>query len=657
MSATKRLLRDYKQLTKQPIVGASACPTDDMHIWHANVGVPLTIGGETKIAPMHAVLVFKADYPNSAPNAGFCTDFAYTFGAAYMGKIDRDGPHLVSKKIVCLNVLGNFADVHDEWADQQGSGWSPAYTVSTLLVSLQAILLELDSRLSPDEKKSMYSAAMAYQCVVIDDEVHRGESPYPALADGTTVGTETEKAIVPLPPVPPIAVAAPPPVPAAPEAPTAPTPPVPLSNLLMQDVYAFAAQNTLTPTATQLFIGLLQRASHEGRTGGGGAETTPHQPSEPAPTAPTVPEEPSIDETITCYMTGAHCGEDTLGYGIVIDRKLLKTAAEILSWEAFHTNGLRMTSMKAPFTHFLPAFLSRAHVEHSDWKTRMQKSLSAIAKPFDGSSAAINVVVGVLPCLINSMVVEIMRNEKAGAISFFEALCSFWRSLQWYIETVPAIRGAVKLQLEKFVAQPKHRHKNVVPDVGQLLALSTVMSCGSDVGYSPEAFVDAYLDESFVRCVMWWEKAGVSADNAPDVFQATEVSRNICLFTLLVRKHVLGGGSAVQEAADAMDRTHGKVPDRLATLQAEWKAYQQKPAKSWLQFAKHTHCTAEMATRISAGAPWIADCVKQARSNGKKYGYGGGGGKGGGGGYGKGGGGGYGKGGGGGGGYGKGNRH
>lgn len=47
-------------------------------------------------------------------------------------------------QVICLDVLGNFDFVHTEWKQTVGSGWSPAYTVTTLLLQLQSVLSERD---------------------------------------------------------------------------------------------------------------------------------------------------------------------------------------------------------------------------------------------------------------------------------------------------------------------------------------------------------------------------------------------------------------------------------------------------------------------------------------------------------------------------------
>ena len=129
-TAIKRLQRDFQQLQKEPLVGANAEPTDDISLWNGVIQVPLVIDGKEVAAPLHFRIDFPAAYPNEAPNVGFSTDFPYNMGASYT---QPDG-RLAGCKVVCLDLLGNFAYIHTEWKASEGSGWSPAYGVSTLLV-------------------------------------------------------------------------------------------------------------------------------------------------------------------------------------------------------------------------------------------------------------------------------------------------------------------------------------------------------------------------------------------------------------------------------------------------------------------------------------------------------------------------------------------
>merc|ERR1719190_222609 len=108
--------------------------------------------------PLHFLIDFPMDYPQSAPNIGFSFDFRYRGGAEY---VMPDG-RLKGKKVVCLDVLGNFQHVHTEWKDTVGSGWSPAYTVTTLLVQLQSVLCDLGQTMSQRERDVAYQSAVRF---------------------------------------------------------------------------------------------------------------------------------------------------------------------------------------------------------------------------------------------------------------------------------------------------------------------------------------------------------------------------------------------------------------------------------------------------------------------------------------------------------------
>jgi ubiquitin-protein ligase len=151
----RRLLKDLKNLLAEPIPLAAAqpCSDQDLTLWDGVVGVEMEvthIGSVT--VPLHFLIDFPGDYPQSAPNIGFSFEFQYRGGAEY---IMPDG-RLKGKKVVCLDVLGNFQSYHTEWKDTVGSGWSPAYTVTTLLVQLQSVLCDLGSNMSQRERDVTY---------------------------------------------------------------------------------------------------------------------------------------------------------------------------------------------------------------------------------------------------------------------------------------------------------------------------------------------------------------------------------------------------------------------------------------------------------------------------------------------------------------------
>lgn len=153
--ATKRLQQDLKRLQEEPIVGAMAQPANDKDImkWHG-----IVVGTEGTLLsgiPIRFCLEFGNDYPNAAPNAYFETEIFYRNGAQM-----RDSKGRIS---VCLSIFGNFAHIHTEWASE-AHGWSPAYTVSTILISMQALIMGdmFSSRASDVER--MISSALKFEC-------------------------------------------------------------------------------------------------------------------------------------------------------------------------------------------------------------------------------------------------------------------------------------------------------------------------------------------------------------------------------------------------------------------------------------------------------------------------------------------------------------
>lgn len=128
-----RLTQDLKELKNYPLVGANAAPIkNNIGIWHCNILAPESSAYAGTI--LHFVLEFPENYPVNPPHAYFVTPIKYKGGATLT---DTKG-----RTVVCLDLFGNFKFVHTEWGnDGQASGWSSSYSVSSILVNLQAVLM------------------------------------------------------------------------------------------------------------------------------------------------------------------------------------------------------------------------------------------------------------------------------------------------------------------------------------------------------------------------------------------------------------------------------------------------------------------------------------------------------------------------------------
>lgn len=107
----KRLQADLMQLMMDPVTGITALPDDeDLQSWHATI----TGSDDGMYAGMEFSLAmkFSSNYPMTAPTVKFETPIFHP-------NIDMSGN-------ICLDILKDK--------------WSAAYTVTTLLLSLQALL-------------------------------------------------------------------------------------------------------------------------------------------------------------------------------------------------------------------------------------------------------------------------------------------------------------------------------------------------------------------------------------------------------------------------------------------------------------------------------------------------------------------------------------
>jgi hypothetical protein len=320
-----------------------------------------------------------------------------------------------------------------------------------------------------------------------------------------------------------------------------------------------------------------------------------------------------VDTNICCFATGKLYTEGLLGVGVSRARNNVTTAAELLSKEAYD-GGLRQSTNKAAFEFFLPVWINENHSMHrAEWCETLSKSCSEIGSKVFQVSDEDKAHLEVLPRLINQMIVEMMRPDadKSEAIAIFEAMSNFWRTLRWLVDTKASVRNQVRETLAAFTSCETQRHKDRTPDLGVVLVLFTVFQ-GHEGCPSRLNFIDAYLDENSLRWVMWWQRAGVRAEPTP-VFQETKVSRDICMFQMMVLDIVVAD---VKHTLQEMEATNCKLPDRLEQLQKEWRE-RKVSTDTWGKYFEHIGAS---RPTFNCTGEWIQDCVRRASDKGPKYG-------------------------------------
>jgi len=111
--ARRRLIRDFKNLQRDPPEGISGAPCDNnIMLWNAVIFGPEDTpweGGTFKLQ-----LQFSEDYPNKAPKVRFLSKMFH--------------PNVYADGCICLDILQNQ--------------WSPIYDISAILTSIQSLLCD-----------------------------------------------------------------------------------------------------------------------------------------------------------------------------------------------------------------------------------------------------------------------------------------------------------------------------------------------------------------------------------------------------------------------------------------------------------------------------------------------------------------------------------
>jgi len=528
---------------------------------------------------LHFLIDFPSNYPQSAPNIGFSFEFQYRGGAQY---VMPDG-RLKGKKVICLDILGNFGNYHSEWRSTVGSGWSPAYTVTTLLVQLQSVLCDLGHEMSQNERDVTYQSAVRFceqnpnaVLELLDEEEirdHREQRQANCRKDKLVKICHGDMELV-------------------------------KRVEAFQDVAGISADTRLLDA----FMSLLSDFAHAGSVIN---STAVGDSSRASPASSDLEDE--VDSNICCFATGKLYTEALLGVGVSRERRNLSTAAELLSKEAFD-GGLRQNTDKSPFEFFLPVWINHVHAAKSQgWCEALKRSYMDIGRNVYQASTEDDCIIEVFPRLINQMIVEIMKPDtaKSAAIATFEAMCNFWRTLRWLVDTRPTLLTRVGALLSKFVTDEASRHKDNTPDLGVMLVLFTVFQDHEGCPTRND-FVKAYADENSLRWVMWWQRSGTRPDPLP-VFHATQVSREIFMFQMMVVDIIIADVSVTLRE---MEGTNCKLPQRLEKLQTEWR--QQKASiDNW---SSYYGCIGTLQPAYESESAWIADCVSRAATKGPKYG-------------------------------------
>eukprot|EP01116_Phalansterium_solitarium_P014848 TRINITY_DN32719_c0_g1_i1.p2 TRINITY_DN32719_c0_g1~~TRINITY_DN32719_c0_g1_i1.p2 ORF type:complete len:166 (+),score=19.79 TRINITY_DN32719_c0_g1_i1:87-584(+) len=126
-TAFKRLMHEYKEITKNPPDGIIAGPVteDNFFEWEALIMGP--VGTDYEGGLFSAILKFPSDYPLSPPKMTFTCDMWH--------------PNVYANGEVCISILHPPGEDPNHY-EQLSERWSPVQSVEKILISVVSMLAE-----------------------------------------------------------------------------------------------------------------------------------------------------------------------------------------------------------------------------------------------------------------------------------------------------------------------------------------------------------------------------------------------------------------------------------------------------------------------------------------------------------------------------------
>jgi len=191
-----RLKQDYKEVVNHPLDTINARPLEsDMYEWHCNIAGPA--GGPYEGIVFHVIFYIPENYPAKPPKVRLCTRLDHP---NIFRKWNRELKEREEMYWICVDILASewIPDSYMQLADTVGFGWSPAYSIQSILVQLQAFFFDnadtswwarwrIASGGWADTIMTARRKARSFKCMKCEHTGHKPWPDLPCLADPLTM--------------------------------------------------------------------------------------------------------------------------------------------------------------------------------------------------------------------------------------------------------------------------------------------------------------------------------------------------------------------------------------------------------------------------------------------------------------------------------------
>ncbi|UJR20458.1 hypothetical protein I4U23_023587 [Adineta vaga] len=500
-AATKRIMKDLRDLEKVPIPGLGViCPDEsDPFLLHCNV---LINDGPYEGIMIHLILHIPEDYPLTGPAGNIAPGLQ--FDSRYHEHIHEDHRNGHS---LCNDLLTNFAGYFrsiDDGSRKQASGWSPGYTLSTVLLQLVTFFAEPDlphdSIPSRESIIKLQNIVKAYRCEVCG---HSYDQPNPAIVDYISTAVETN-------------------------------PDEEHMKKTKKEEENLKFQREITEKLT---CGVTKQNIFDDKICLG---------------------YPLLIKRDRYGRLWSDIVLELISYDAYVS-EIQKSGGDKLDF--YEHSRFRSVTGK-DYNHWLPIYISLEHFQQS--RTLIENSLSIIQNGTALGSQKYDfqpiMALNVLTSLINKSSVQLFNGEMFQSKHAIEAFCHFLRLLMHFIDLYPELSQRIDTRIENFIKNLSNRNKKVIPDIGEFL-----IQVALSKKYQFEQIKQYIYEEYFARQIYWIQKDGhipnlyeIQSKDLLTIFQAAKVSNHLLVFNLEMAQTFIFSG-----VKKHLDRCYGYPPNSV----------------------------------------------------------------------------------------------
>ena len=174
----KRIYRDLEEIKRFPIEGIGICCPNESNPFELRANL-LILDGIYKDILLHLIMYIPENYPTKAPKMIIAP--GQDFNHDYHHHIFEDHKH--GGHTICIDLLD-----HGFFGEAQKTGWSPAYTLSTILMQMQIFFskdYDLPKPPSSSDIEKLRKKLSSFTSKIFttskDFIVHSYENPFPPI--------------------------------------------------------------------------------------------------------------------------------------------------------------------------------------------------------------------------------------------------------------------------------------------------------------------------------------------------------------------------------------------------------------------------------------------------------------------------------------------